>query len=457
MVLERRKEEEYRDYTIVYENSSESSNSVKVVIEPLERGFGLTVGNAMRRILLSSLQGAAITSIKIPGVAHEFSAIPGVKEDLVDVVLNLKSVIVKMHSGDKRIIRLNVVGPCKVTAGMITTSQDVEVLTPDHMICTLAKGAHLEMELICETGKGYVPAISNDEVESTIGVIPIDALFSPVRKVTYKVENTRVGQVTDYDKLIMTVETNGSIPPEMAIALAARVLQDQLQLFITFEEQEEDKQDKLEELSFNPAMLKKVGELELSVRSQNCLQNANIIYIGDLVIKTEAEMLKTPNFGRKSLNEIKDILVGFGLKFGKNMRHKIKGRKLNRTSSHREAMFANMAIALVMNEQIKTTLPKAKELRPYIEKLVTKAKKSGLASRRGILSKIKNKVAVQKLVDILGKRYNERPGGYTRIIKAGFRYGDMAPVAYIEFVDRDLSSKGCMTQKSTDVNVESKN
>ncbi len=301
---------------IVYENSARDVDTVKMIIEPLERGFGLTVGNAMRRVLLSSLQGAAITSVKIPGVVHEFSAIPGVKEDLVDVILNLKSVVIKMHGSDKKIVRLNVTGPCTVTAGMIAASHDVEILTPDHIICTLAKDVQLEMELGCETGKGYVPAITNEDASAPIGLIPIDALFSPVKKVTYKVENTRVGQVTDYDKLIMTVETNGSIPPEMSIALAARILQDQLQLFITFEEQEEEKEEQLEELLFNPAMLKKVAELELSVRSQNCLQNANIIYIGDLVIKTEAEMLKTPNFGRKSLNEIKDILVGFGLKFG---------------------------------------------------------------------------------------------------------------------------------------------
>ncbi|WP_375326384.1 DNA-directed RNA polymerase subunit alpha [Candidatus Tisiphia endosymbiont of Nemotelus uliginosus] len=301
---------------IVYENPAGNNYMAKVIVEPLERGFGLTVGNAMRRILLSSLQGAAITSIKIPGVVHEFSAIPGVKEDLVDVVLNLKSVVIKMHTAGKRTVRLNATGPCIVTASMITASHEVEILSSDHVICTLAKGAQLEMELGCETGKGYVPAVPTEDTSSAIEVIPIDALFSPVKQVTYKIENTRVGQVTDYDKLIMTVETNGSISPEMSIALAARILQDQLQLFITFEEQVEDKQDKLEELSFNPAMLKKVAELELSVRSQNCLQNANIIYIGDLVIKTEAEMLKTPNFGRKSLNEIKDILVGFGLKFG---------------------------------------------------------------------------------------------------------------------------------------------
>jgi len=291
-------------------------NTTKIIAEPLERGFGLTLGNALRRILLSSLQGAAITSVKIPGVVHEFSAIPGVKEDVVDVVLNLKAVVVRMHVSEKKTLRLRATGPCEVTAGMIDPSHDVEILNPSHVICTLAKGASLEMELIVETGKGYVPAHALRDTDLPIGVIPIDALFSPVSQVSYKVENTRVGQVTDYDKLIMTVETNGSITPELAVALSARILQDQLKLFITFDEVEEEKEEKLEELPFNPVLLKKVDELELSVRSQNCLKNDNIVYIGDLVIKTESEMLKTPNFGRKSLNEIRGILDGFGLKFG---------------------------------------------------------------------------------------------------------------------------------------------
>lgn len=301
---------------LVVAKEGSESNIAKIIVDPLERGFALTIGNALRRVLLSSLQGAAITSVKIPGVVHEFSAISGVKEDVVDVILNLKSVIVKMHVSDKKTLRLHATGPCEVTAGMIESNHDVEILNPDHVLCTLAKGASLEMELVVETGKGYVPAQHAQDKETPIGVILMDALFSPVQSVAYKVENTRVGQVTDYDKLIMTVETNGSITPEMAVALAARIIQDQLQLFISFDEVEEEKQEMVEELPFNPVLLKKVDELELSVRSQNCLKNDNIIYIGDLVSKTEAEMLKTPNFGRKSLNEIKEILSSFGLKFG---------------------------------------------------------------------------------------------------------------------------------------------
>lgn len=293
------------------------SNAMQIVAEPLERGFGLTLGNALRRILLSSLQGAAITAIRIPGVVHEFSSIHGVKEDLIDIVLNIKGIAIKMHVTDKRTLRLNVTGPCVVTAEMIQTSSDVEILTPGHVICTLAKGASLEMEFTCQVGKGYIPAESVRDKDLPIGVILLDALFSPVKKVAYHVQNARIGQVTDYDKLILNIETNGSVTPEMALALSARILQDQLQLFVTFEEEEDQEPtNKLKELQFNPILLKKVDELELSVRSQNCLKNDNIVYIGDLVIKTEQEMLKTQNFGRKSLNEIKEILAEFGLKFG---------------------------------------------------------------------------------------------------------------------------------------------
>lgn len=305
-----------RPSKLVCDTSQGSSNVAKIVAEPLERGFGLTIGNAIRRVLLSSLQGAAITSVKISGVVHEFSAIPGVKEDLVDIILNLKLIAIKMHSSDKKTLRLNATGPCLVTAGMIETGHDVEVLSPESVICTLAKGSTLEMEFTCETGKGYVPASTIKDKDRAVGVIPIDALFSPVKKVSYKVEDTRVGQVTDYDRLIMNIETNGTVSPEMAIALAARILQDQLLLFITFKDESDDQEEEIEELPFSPDLLKKVEELELSVRSYHCLQNENIVYIGDLVIKTEAEMLKTKNFGRKSLNEIKDILNKFNLKFG---------------------------------------------------------------------------------------------------------------------------------------------
>jgi DNA-directed RNA polymerase subunit alpha len=295
---------------------SNQANVAEVVIDPLEPGFGLTLGNALRRVLLSSLQGAAITSIKVEGVEHEFSSIPGVREDLTDVILNIKSVIVAMHESDRKKLFLNATGPCVVTAGMIEVGHDVEILNTDLVLCTLEKDSSLNIEMTCQTGKGYVPAYNMRKQDDPIGLIPIDALFSPIKKAFYKVENTRVGQVTDYDKLILNVETNGTVTPELAIGLAARILQDQLQLFVEFEEIKEDQSDEIEELKFDPNLLRKVDELELSVRSQNCLKNDNIVYIGDLVIKTENEMLKTPNFGRKSLNEIKEVLANMNLSFG---------------------------------------------------------------------------------------------------------------------------------------------
>ncbi len=292
-------------------------NIATIVAEPLERGFGNTLGVALRRVLLSSLQGAAVTAIKIEGVLHEFSALAGVREDVTNIVLNIKELRIKVHSPEKKRLVLNAVGPCEVTAGMIEETHDVEIINKDHVICTLDKGAKLNMELIVEVGKGYVRASQNRPEDAPIGLIPVDALFSPVRKVSYKVDHSRVGQVTDYDKLALTLETNGTITPEDAVAFAARILQDQLRLFINFEEQEvEDKKEEKSDLKFSPYLLKKVDELELSVRSANCLKNDNIVYIGDLVQKTESEMLKTPNFGRKSLNEIKEVLMSMGLKFG---------------------------------------------------------------------------------------------------------------------------------------------
>ncbi len=288
-----------------------------VVADPLERGFGMTLGNALRRILLSSLQGAAVTSLQIEGVLHEFSSIPGVREDVTDIVLNVKALALRMHGDGPKRMRLSVQGPAEVTAGMIETGHDIEVMNPDLVICTLDKGAALNVEFTVANGKGYVPASQNRPEDAPIGLIPVDSIFSPVRKVSYKVENTRVGQVTDYDKLSMAIETNGAVTPEDATALAARIMQDQLQIFINFEEpQQRVEEEKASELPFNRNLLRKVDELELSVRSANCLKNDNIVYIGDLVQKTESEMLRTPNFGRKSLNEIKEVLTQMGLALG---------------------------------------------------------------------------------------------------------------------------------------------
>tara|TARA_B100001175_G_C19489092_1_gene631557 strand:+ start:51 stop:1055 length:1005 start_codon:yes stop_codon:yes gene_type:complete len=288
-----------------------------LIAEPLERGFGLTLGNAIRRVLLSSLQGAAITSVKIKGVVHEFSTIPGVKEDLTDILLNLKSIAVKVHSPGLKKMYIKATGPGEIRAGNFETDSETEIMNRDQLIMTLDSNADIEIEANIETGKGYVSAEVADDENKIIGEIKLDAMFSPVVKASYKIENSRVGQVTDYDKLIFQVETNGVISPDDAIALASRILQDQLQPFINFDEPEvQQDQGSAEKLSFNSNLLKKVEELELSVRSANCLKNDNIIYIGDLVQKSESEMLRTPNFGRKSLNEIKEVLTQMELNLG---------------------------------------------------------------------------------------------------------------------------------------------
>jgi len=302
---------------LVVEPGHDPSRRATIVAEPLERGFGLTLGNALRRVLLSSLQGAAVTAIQVDGVLHEFSTIPGVREDVTDIVLNIKTLAVRMHGEGPKRMTLKAEGPGEVTAGKIETGHDIEIMNRDIVLCTLDDGAKLSMEFTVENGKGYVAASYNRDEDRPIGLIPVDAVYSPVRKVAYKVENTRSGQYLDYDKLSMEVETNGTITPEDAVAFAARILQDQLQLFINFEEPKvEERKEERAEPEFNRNLLRKVDELELSVRSANCLKNDNIVYIGDLIQKTEAEMLRTPNFGRKSLNEIKEVLAQLGLHLG---------------------------------------------------------------------------------------------------------------------------------------------
>jgi DNA-directed RNA polymerase subunit alpha len=299
------------------------------VAEPLERGFGLTLGNALRRVLLSSLQGAAVTSIKIENVLHEFSSLAGVREDVTDLVLNVKQIALRMQGEGPKRLQLSATGPAEVKAGDIAVSGDIEVMNPDLVLCHLDDGATLNMELTADTGKGYVPAASNRPADAPIGLIPVDALYSPVRQVSYKVENTRVGQELDYDKLNLSIETDGTVTPEDALAYAARILQDQLALFVHFDDSAIARSAPIgqaapaaaeggagDTATINRYLLKKVDELELSVRSANCLKNDNIIYIGDLVQKTEAEMLRTPNFGRKSLNEIKEVLSSMGLRLG---------------------------------------------------------------------------------------------------------------------------------------------
>ncbi|MCJ9429275.1 DNA-directed RNA polymerase subunit alpha [Kordiimonas marina] len=302
---------------LTIEPGSDPLRKAKLVVEPLERGYGMTLGNGLRRVLLSSLQGGAVTSIHIEGVLHEFSSVPGVREDVTDMVLNIKQLPVRVTSDLPKRLHLTASGPGEVKAGQISEVADVDILDKDLVLCHLDEGATLNMELTVASGKGYVPADRNRPEDAPIGLIPVDALYSPVKKVSYKVENTREGQVLDYDKLTMEIETDGTVTPEDAVAFAARILQDQLAIFVNFDEPEETtKSEEEEEPTINRQLLRKVDELELSVRSANCLKNDNIVYIGDLVQKTEAEMLRTPNFGRKSLNEIKEVLSSMGLRLG---------------------------------------------------------------------------------------------------------------------------------------------
>ena len=303
---------------LVVDQESLTNTYGKFVAEPLERGFGITLGNSLRRVLLSSLQGAAITSVKIEGVEHEFMAIPEVAEDVTDIILNLKEVLLQIHSNEQKTIRIEAEGPREIKAGDIVADGQVEVLNPGHHVLTLSEGGRIRMEMTARRGRGYVPAERNKVPGQPIGTIPIDALFSPIRKVNYQVTNARVGQQTDFDKLTLEVWTDGSVAPADAVAFSAKILKEQLSIFINFDETEEPAIEiaAVPEQVLNENLFRSVDELELSVRSANCLQNANIKTIGDLVQKTEAEMLKTKNFGRKSLKEIKEILAEMGLSLG---------------------------------------------------------------------------------------------------------------------------------------------
>jgi len=296
---------------------SDDKSYAKIIAEPLEKGYGLTLGNSLRRILLSSIRGTAVTSIQIDGVLHEFTSIKGIREDVTDIVLNVKSLALKSSSQVNKKLILDAKGPGVIKASNIAPLADVEILNPDLVICNLDENTNFHMEMNVSSGKGYVPAVLNKPEEPPLGLIPIDSLFSPVKKVSYSISTAREGKALDYDKLTMEVETNGSISAEDAVAYSARIFQDQLGMFVNFDEPTEVVvREKPTEPEFNKNLLRKVDELELSVRSMNCLKNDNIIYIGDLVQKSEGEMLRTPNFGRKSLNEIKEVLTGMSLYLG---------------------------------------------------------------------------------------------------------------------------------------------
>ncbi|MCP4869080.1 MAG: DNA-directed RNA polymerase subunit alpha [Proteobacteria bacterium] len=311
-----------RPRSLQQEDGAEAARYGKFTASPLEKGFGVTLGNALRRVLLSSLQGTAITAVRIDGVLHEFSTVEGVIEDVTDIILNLKGVLVRMETYEAQTFVLEKSGgrgeQIQVTAADIQTTGDSVIMNPDHHICTLAGEGHLRMELVVEKGAGYVPADRNkDDEEAPIGTIPIDAIFSPIQRVNYRVTNARVGQRTDYDKLVLEIWSDGTVTPSDAIAFSAKILKEQLQIFINFDEEEEPGFEEEEpDEEWNENLFKTVDELELSVRSANCLQNANIKYIYELVEKTEADLLKTKNFGRKSLNEVKEVLSEMGLQLG---------------------------------------------------------------------------------------------------------------------------------------------
>lgn len=306
-----------RPKTLNVDSGADISRQAKITVEPLERGFGLTLGNALRRVLMSSLQGAAVTGVRIDRVVHEFMSIKGIREDVTDIVLNLKDVQLSMEVPGPKRLNLKAKDAGAVRASAIQCSNGIEVLNPDHIICHLDEGASFDAELTVNVGKGYVSAEAQEDHEGDAEVIPIDAIFSPVQRVAYKVESAREGDKLDYDKLVLEIDTDGSVKPEDALAFAARIIQDQLRPFINFEDPAEEKvQDEPKVEEINPELFNKVEELELSVRAANCLKNDNIVYIGDLVLKSETDMLKTPNFGRKSLNEIKKILADLGLSLG---------------------------------------------------------------------------------------------------------------------------------------------
>ncbi|MCY4447198.1 MAG: DNA-directed RNA polymerase subunit alpha [Rhodobacteraceae bacterium] len=302
---------------VLAKKSSSNPNQLTIEIGPLERGFGLTIGNSLRRVLLSSIRGAAIIGVEIDQIVQEFSSIPGVREDVIDILLNLKGVIVSSEYRTPRRLLLKSSQPGEVTAGMINKVAGVEILNPRHVICHLDRDSSIQMEITVGIGKGYVPAELNKPHDAPVNFLAIDAIYSPVKSVSYKVQAAREGKILDYDRLILNCETDGSVTPEDAIAYAARILQSNLEIFINFTEPTPvEKVEEPQSDEWNLELFKKASELELSVRSSNCMKNDNIIYVGDLVTKTEQQMLKTPNFGRKSLNEIKHVLTSMGLELG---------------------------------------------------------------------------------------------------------------------------------------------
>ena len=413
-------------------------------IEPLDRGFGNTFGNSLRRVLLSSLEGAAVTAVKIEGVAHEFTTLPGVREDVTDIILNLKNLIVLLHGASPEIeVYIAKKGAGVVTAADIEAPADLEILNPELEIAHVSDKGKLEMTLTIGRGRGYVPAELNRGPETTIGVIPIDSIFSPVRRVAYEVEAARVGQRTDYDKLVLDVTTDGSLDPRDAIGQAAEILIRQLAIFTDLDRIEglgETTAETAAEAPVTHGMENfPIEELELGVRSYNCLKRVGIETIGDLTSKSENELVAIPNFGRKSIEEVRSALAlprpdaqGRG---HRRVRHQRSGKKLGRDSAHRKALYSNLAGALIEHGRIQTTEAKAKAVKPFAEKLITLGKRGDLHARRQALAALRSNDVVHRLFAEIAPRFSDRPGGYTRIVKLGPRQGDAADMVYLELVD----------------------
>ena len=413
----------------------------KFEFRPLEPGFGVTIGNALRRILLSSLEGYAINTVKIAGVEHEFSSVPGVKEDVTNIILNLKQVrfkqVVEEFENEK--VSITVENSTEFKAGDISKYlTGFEVLNPDLVICHLDAKASMQIDLTINKGRGYVPADENREFCTDVNVIPIDSIYTPIRNVKYAVEPYRVEQKTDYDKLVIEVSTDGSIHPKDALKEAAKILIYHFMLFsdekITLENNDaEGNQEFDEEVLHMRQLLKtRLVDMNLSVRALNCLKAADVETLGDLVQYNKTDLLKFRNFGKKSLSELDDLLESLNLSFGNK-----KYNHLGRTADHRKAMLANMTISLIMHKRITTTLAKAKALKKYAEPLITRAKDDSTNSRRVVFSYLQNKEALKELFGPVAEKVGDRPGGYTRIIKLGARQGDGADMAFIELVDFD--------------------
>ena len=436
----------------------------KFEFRPLEPGFGVTIGNALRRILLSSLEGYAINTIRIAGVEHEFSSVPGVKEDVTNIILNLKQVrfkqVVEEFENEK--VSITVENSTEFKAADIGKYlTGFEVLNPDLVICHLDSKASMQIDLTINKGRGYVPADENREFCTDVNVIAIDSIYTPIRNVKYAVEPYRVEQKTDYDKLVLEVTTDGSIHPKDALKEAAKILIYHFMLFsdekITLENTEsENNQEFDEEILHMRQLLKtRLVDMNLSVRALNCLKAADVETLGDLVQYNKTDLLKFRNFGKKSLTELDDLLESLNLSFGTDIskykldRHSKKFNHLGRTASHRSAMLANMAISLIMHKRITTTVAKAKALKKYVEPLITKAKDDSTNSRRVVFSYLQNKEAIKELFGEVAQKVGDRPGGYTRIIKLGTRQGDAAQVCFIELVDFDPEMAKDTKKKST--------